>query len=231
MTLGLRATHERVSNGYEAFFDGSPSVISAALGNPLGGGPNLIFRPTDGRIRGEGTFNSMVGRGVLAYTFNENVNGYANISRGRRPNVIQVTADGPEELNAEIVWSYELGLKGLYRRLSYDFAAYYYDYTNFQVTIIENQGGTLQALTRDAGNASALGFETSFRYAFTRNISLFGNYGFIDAQINETDRDGNEQELGGNRFRLTPRHSFSIGVLADLPLGNGGIFFRPSFDL
>lgn len=229
ITLGLRATHERVNNGYEAFYDGSPSVVSLALGNPFGAAPNLIFRPTDGRVRGKGSFTSLVGRGVLAYTINDNLNTYANISRGRRPNVIQVNPDGVEELNAEIVWSYELGLKGLYKKFSYDLAAYFYDYSNFQVTVVDNQAGTIQAFTRDAGNANAVGFETSFRYAFNRNLSIFGNYSFIDAKFNDTDKDGNQQELAGNRFRLTPKHSFSLGIFGDFPLTKGGIFIRPSY--
>jgi outer membrane receptor protein involved in Fe transport len=97
------------------------------------------------------------------------------------------------------------------------------------VTIIENQGGTLQAITRDAGNAGALGMEGSFRYAFTKSFSIFGNYGFVDAKFDETDNNGNEQELAGNRFRLTPKHSFSVGILGDFPLGHGGIFIRPSY--
>lgn len=229
ITLGLRATHEQVNNGYEAFYDGSPSVVSLALGNPFGAAPNLIFRPTDGRVRGKGSFTSLVGRGVLAYTINDNLNTYANISRGRRPNVIQVNPDGVEELNAEIVWSYELGLKGLYKKFSYDLAAYFYDYSNFQVTVVDNQAGTIQAFTRDAGNANAVGFETSFRYAFNRNLSIFGNYSFIDAKFNDTDKDGNQQELAGNRFRLTPKHSFSLGIFGDFPLTKGGIFIRPSY--
>ncbi len=177
----------------------------------------------------EGEFLSAVGRFVLAYEVSDNLNTYANISRGRRPNVIQVTAEDVQELNAETVWSYEIGLKGQTNRLSYDLAAYYYDYANFQVSVITTEGGTFQAITRDEGNATAMGFETSLRYAFGRNITAFGTYSYIDATFDDTDADGNEQELAGNRFRLTPKNTFSLGLNAEFNVGRGVFFIRPTY--
>lgn len=103
-------------------------------------------------------------------------------------------------------------------------AAYRYDYSSFLVTVIKSQSGTLQAITRNEGNAAVLGIEGSLRYAFAKRYSIFGNYGYLDAKFDETENQGNEQELDGNKFRLTPKHPFSMGIV-----GNGGIFIRPSY--
>ena len=46
----------------------------------------------------------------------------------------------------------------------------------------------------------------------------------------EKDEDGNKQEYAGNRFRLTPKNSFTIGAYLDFPVGsNSNIFFRPTY--
>jgi len=52
----------------------------------------------------------------------------------------------------------------------------------------------------------------------------------VNATIDDTDSDGNEQELAGNRFRLTPEHSFSVGGNLELSVSERvSAFIRPSF--
>ncbi|MFR9524196.1 MAG: hypothetical protein SNH94_06460 [Rikenellaceae bacterium] len=64
----------------------------------------------------------------------------------------------------------------------------------------------------------------------SRNISLFGNYSYIDGRFNETDENGVEQEYAGNRFRLTPEHSGAIGINVNVPLSKTvGLFFTPTY--
>ena len=219
---GLRGTYEKVEAAYEVTNSAVPGTLGLLLpGSPL---PNDIFSPTNGRITGSDEFTSLVGRVIARYKFNENTGMFASVSRGRRPNVIEVDETGPETLSDEIVWSYELGIKGIVvdGRLFYDASIFTYDYQNFQTIIVTDQ---LQADTIDAGNASANGAEFSFNALLTEGVSLFGNYGWLDANFDETDSSGNPQMFAGNRFRLTSKHSFAVGTNIVAPVGKWGDFF------
>lgn len=231
LTVGLRGSYEKAKNGYEAVFYGDPSVAGVMLNDVFGGAPNLLFLPTTGKIEAEGDYMSWVGRFVASYQFSENVNTYASASRGRRPHVIEVTAAGSEEISEEIVYSYEVGIKTIMaaRRIQWDVSLFSYDYRNFQTSVTEIKDGTIRRFTKDAGDASALGIETAIRYAIVKGVSVFANYALLDASFNDTDRDGNEQVLAGNRFRLTPENSFSAGANFELDSKIGVLFLRPSY--
>lgn len=233
LTLGLRYTREKVSSAYEALHHGTPSVLGLFLPSfpDSVAFPNAVFAPTDGRLHASGTFTSLVGRAVASYRFGPDLNGYASVSRGRRPDLLQFDTDAIEEVDAEIVWSYEVGLKGEANggRLLYDLAAFYYDYSNFQAQI-QNPEPPPFFVTANGGNAHALGFEASLMNRFSDRLSGFLNYGWIDAAFNAVDDDGNPQALAGNRFRLTPEHTVAVGLDWRLPFADGHAFYlRPNY--
>lgn len=228
VTAGLRFSYEDVTGAYDV----PSATVPGTLGFILGTGPNNLFAPTTGKQSRSETFTSLIGRFILNYEFSPETNVFASFSRGRRPNVINVTASGSSVLDNEIVLSYEAGLKqlALNNRLSFDLSGFYYDYSNFQTSVAELTPDGLVIQDRDTGEATAFGFETSTRFNVSRNFSLFGNYGYVNATIDDTDSDGNEQELAGNRFRLTPEHSFSLGFNLTQSVGNSSsLFLRPSY--
>lgn len=228
LTAGVRFTYEDVTGALET----PPAETPGTLGLILGVGPNNLFAPTDGKVSHSETFTSVVGRLIANYEFSDQTNVFASLSRGRRPNVINVNAGGVNVLNNEIVWSYEAGLKqlALNNSLAFDLSLFYYDYSNFQTSVAELTDDGLVIEARDSGEATAYGFETSLRYNITRNISVFGSYGYINATIDDKDSDGNEQELAGNRFRLTPEHSFAIGgSITGMITPTVGYFISPNF--
>jgi outer membrane receptor protein involved in Fe transport len=229
VTAGLRFTYEDVTGEYEV----TNSETPGNLGTLLGASPNNLFAPTNGRISESETFTSAVGRLVVDYAASDAANVFASVSRGRRPNVINVDATGSTILDNEIVWSYETGIKGrvLRERFEYEANVFYYDYSNFQTSITELQDdGTFVAETRDSGSASALGFETAVRGALFRGVSAFGNYSYIDATFDDEDESGEPQALAGNRFRLTPEHTFAVGFDATVPVASRAeVFVRPSY--
>ncbi|MCC7248285.1 MAG: TonB-dependent receptor, partial [Lysobacter sp.] len=238
LTLGLRGSHESVEYGYHADA-GNGSGLGYALSArgtpacaPLTLCTNLLFPATAGRLSDSGSFNSWVGRAVLGYKLGDNVNTYASVSRGRRPNMINVSDLGSEEVEAEIVWSYELGMKGSAGdgRFVYDLSLFYYDYNNFQASV-QNDTPPPFFITKNAGKAHALGFEASLFGRFSDNVDGWLNYGFIDGGFNAFDDDGVAQELAGNRFRMTPKQSFSLGLDWRMPLQNGDtLYVRPSYN-
>lgn len=245
LTLGVRGTHESATYGYHS----DPGTYSSlgklfsGRSDPLTGQPspacpslfgdcfNLLFPATDGRLSSDGSWNSWVGRAVLGYHFNENVNAYASMARGRRPSMIEISDIEDTEIPAEILTSYEVGLKGSTAKggFIYDLSLFYYDYTDFQASV-ENPIPPPFFRTISA-RAHALGFEASLSANFNERLSGFLNYGFIDAGFNAFNEDGTyQEELAGNRFRMTPENSVSIGMDWNLPLSSGrSLFVRPSY--
>lgn len=229
-TVGLRGTYERFNVSNESVFTGgSPSVLGMLIGNS----PNLFFKPVD-RTDIKDNFLSFTWRGNLKYDFTESANIFIGYAKGRRPNVLQFNSLGKSEvMNAEIVHSFDAGLKmALARRIWADLGAFYQLYSNFQTTawIADPQTGEFNYLIQDAGKATSYGAEANLRAALLKNIELFGNYAYIHARFDSIDSRGNEQQYAGNSFRLTPEHSFTVGLNARVPLTQNLLFFAvPSY--
>ncbi|MFT4221528.1 TonB-dependent receptor [Dysgonomonas sp.] len=229
LTAGFRLSYENQKGSYEAAASSQPSIF----GQLMNGSPNLLNPVSDGKISASKDYFSYVGRLALNYMFSRN-NIYASVSRGRRPGVVSILPSQTTYLQPEIIWSYETGIKGnvLKGSLNYDFTMFYYDWNHFQTTSLKTIEGSLtpQYQADDAGKAHSFGIETGLRYRFFPQLSAFANYAYIDGKFNEKDEDGNPQEYAGNRFRLTPKHTFSVGVDATIPLRTGQtIFFRPAY--
>lgn len=229
LTGGIRFSYEHQKGSYEAAASDQPSIF----GQLMSQSPNLLNPVSDGKISASKDYVSYVGRLALNYIFKRN-NIYASISRGRRPGVVSVLPSQTTYLKPEIIWSYETGIKGsiVDNRLNYDFTMFYYDWNHFQTTSLTTVEGSLtpQYLASDAGKAHSFGIETGLRYRLLPQLSTFANYAYIDGKFNAKDEDGNPQEYAGNRFRLTPKHTFSVGVDATVPLKSGQtIFLRPAY--
>ena len=253
LTLGLRGTHEDATYGYHSDLGNASSIGKFFSGrtNPLTGAfipscptfplsaPcfNLLFPATNGRLSDSGSWNSAVGRAVLRYKFNDNVNAYASFSRGRRPSMLQVADPNPsnptgsKEIPAEIVNSYEVGLKGTTggQRLAYDLAAYYYDYDNFQAQVLDPSVGPIP-VDVNGGRAHADGIEASLFARLSAHTTGFLNVGLSEGGFNGVGQDGRPQALAGNTFRLFPKQKLAIGLDWTHPLsGDREFFLRPNF--
>lgn len=219
-TLGLRGTYERQETGYSS--STVPSMFGAVLYHPTDGGAKVIAKDS---------YWSWVGRAALNYMIGRN-NIYASVSRGRRPGVLYFNNDPKdfETLDPEFIYSYEAGVKGslLQGRLSYDLCAYFYDWYNYQTSVFN--ATTSKYEYDDAGRAHSFGLETSFSYSPCRILNLFGNWSYIEGKFNDTDDNGNAQRYAGNRFRLTPKNSFSLGFDLNVPAGkNASFYLRPTY--
>jgi outer membrane receptor protein involved in Fe transport len=199
----------------------------AIPGFPLFG---LTFQPTTNNgdvseqdLKDDGVTWRLVGR----YELSDDANLYASYARGRRPEVL--AASGPAApgtagrfaaVEAETVDSFEVGAKAAFldRRLRLDASAYRYDYDNFQTV---EQRGTL-FVTTNAGKAEAYGFEGQADFAVMSNLDLLATYAYSHARFKTGAYDG-------NRFRLSPDHSFSVAASWTAPLGDGELEIRPSY--
>lgn len=215
LTAGLRYVKEDKESGYM-------SVIPNSM---LSGGTFFGVSTEGEKFTASESYDGWLPRFNALYRFDVNTNFYATISKGRRSNVLDVSAKRDNEgkgipnisdVPAEIVWNYETGIKGqaLNRKLDYSASVFYQDYTHFQVSLLGEDGVAYQA---DAGSATNLGFETEVRALIGEGFDLFANFAYIDATI---DDDATNGDLAGNRFRLQPERTFSVGGTYSVPLSD-----------
>jgi len=250
---GIRWTHDDKSSGVIAQIQNGRSILGGFLGaltqpepirtalitglaNPLA--PvlptsvlplfGLTFQATPGNARVDQDFsdNGFTWRGYARYTPSPDTSLYAIYARGRRPKVLTAAPPsapgGPARFlfsDAETVDSYEAGFKTalMNRTLYLDGAIYYYKYDNFQTT---EQVGTV-FITSNAGKADSYGLEAQMRYSPSQNLRFFANYAFNHGRF----RSG---VYNGNRFRLSPDHTFSAGMTASMDVPGGRVDFTPA---
>jgi outer membrane receptor protein involved in Fe transport len=219
ITAGGRIIFENQTTMYQV----DPAASPGTLGILLGNAPNNVFKPTKGRLVVSEPFTDWVGRLVMQYDINKDMNAYASWSKGRRPNVIEVSSIDTTFLDAEIVYNYEVGFKSLLmnNRLQFNISGFIYNYRHFQTATNTLGTGGLYKFS-DSGSATGKGVETEFQFAATKGLTVFANYAFLDASFDDEDADGNEQQLAGNTFRLTPKHSGAAGLTYQFGLGKAG---------
>lgn len=228
VTAGIRLSYERQQGTYEAADSKQPAILGL-----LQGSTNMLATVSNGKISDAKNYWSAVMRAALNYMVGRN-NFYASVSRGRRPGVVYIEPQKTTFLSPEIIWSYEVGVKGILLdgKLNYDLAAYYYDWSHFQTASLRVPEGAsiAQYVPDDAGKAHSLGMEAGLRYALSPYLNVFGTYAYIDGKFNDKDESGKEQEYAGNRFRLTPEHSYSMGLDFSYGLRSGQqLYLRPSY--
>jgi outer membrane receptor protein involved in Fe transport len=220
LTGGLRMAYENFELSNEATFtNGDPSTLGMLTGNY----PNVFFSPgSEKSINNTNlSFNWQAG---LQHRINENTTIFANYSNGRRPVVLQFTSAGePEELPAERIDNFDVGFKSLVSgSIFLDVTAFYQKYKDFQsrAWVADPETGEFNYKSIDGGMATSYGVETGFNASLLRGLELFGNYAYLHATFDDTNKDGSEQEYSGNVFRLSPKHSFTAGFNAHIPIAS-----------
>ncbi len=206
LTLGARGTYETMETAY------SSSSMKAPYVNE-----SLLFKSTGGKvIWASDDYLSWVGRAIINWKFDKTHNLYASASKGRRPGLIyyDLGPGDPVKLKPEILYNYELGIKGIsrYGEFQYYAAFYYYDYLNCQSSEYVATNGRRGLVTSDKGKARGFGFDGSLLYTFNKNVSVFMDYAYCHGRFSDKDMDGNDQRLAGKRFRLNPEQTFDAGV-------------------
>lgn len=230
VTGGIRGIYDMYKLSNEALFaGGDPSTLGMLTGNY----PNLFFKPSDTQEISKNTF-SVTGRAGLKYKINDEANVFANYSRGRRPNVLQFTSTGEEEiLDAEILNNYDVGFKTSFlSKVFIDAVGFFQKYKDFQTSawVADPESGEFNYKVKDGGRATSYGAEASVKVAIIKQLDIFGNYAWLNATFDSTDVDGLTQVYAGNSFRLSPEHSFTFGFNARVNItSNIQFFVSPSY--
>jgi iron complex outermembrane recepter protein len=225
VSAGLRWTQDDKTTAFQSALLNGPSVLAGII-RP--GTQGLFAQPSAGLASRSETFDDFTWRLVGRYAVAEDLSLWASYARGRRPEVIVGSAPSVpggvvtfSTVPAETVDSFEVGAKAELHdgAVRLEGSVFYYDYSNFQTTVFDG----LRFVPTNAGEASATGFEGAVTWQMADTISAFANYGYNDAQFDSGARKG-------NRFRLSPEHTFSAGATITLPVGGfGDVRFIPSY--
>jgi len=125
----------------------------------------------------------------LRYAFTDDVRGYVNVSRGFKSggfNDALGSADGIA-FDPEFLWSYEIGLKTRLAqgRVTANFAAFYTDWTEIQITNDNPDTPIYDPIILNAGAASSKGFEGEIVAYPSAHWVLGVNFSILDAQYDE----------------------------------------------
>ncbi|WP_305677525.1 TonB-dependent receptor [Phenylobacterium sp.] len=217
---------------------GGPTIATCAA-NPLYS--NLRQDPNGGLVRDlAADYDAWTGTLGLQWQPDDDTNAYARYSRGYKSGG-WLASNGLTPFpyaDPEYVDNYELGLKKTFGgRFQLNAAVFYADYKGFQapLTVVLNAttGSTgSQFLNLDARN---YGFELETQWAPLDNLSIFGSYSYINAEIEEgcCFVDANDpralqpgakpigaalpngsqpQTLVGNRLPMTSEHKLNLGA-------------------
>ena len=226
LTAGARLLIEQRKSGY----------VSSVPNSVLSDAPLIPGQVSTGGqlFEADRSFSAVLPRFNALYRISPAVNVFATVSKGRRSPVVQLgaangaagTVPNLQLVPEETVWNYEGGLKFSDRMISGSVGVYYQKYDGFQVSVpqldtVGQPTGTF--ITQSVGRASNLGVEAELAIDPTDWLQIFGNVGYIDGGIDESDAIS--AEFSGARFRLQPEWQAAAGFTIDAPLGNGVRFF------
>lgn len=225
VTAGARLSLEKQTTGYQV----APNPVPSTLGFVFGAAPNFAAAPTAGRLTDTDRASGWAGRLVARYSFTPDLNAYASLSRGRRPEALVITSIDRYRVGEESIVNAEVGLKGraLRHRLIYTAALFEYRYRHFH-TLIQDPANAARYLAIDAGRATGRGGEISLQGLINPALQLFATYGYTDATFDATGENGQPQRYAGSTLRLTARHTAAVGVtLTHDVAGWGNFAFTP----
>ncbi|MEO1310164.1 MAG: TonB-dependent receptor, partial [Pseudomonadota bacterium] len=131
-------------------------------------------------------FDAVTGRAVLNWAATDNANYYVSFSRGFRPGGVNPStggqAGGADTFDDETVLAYEIGAKlvGLSGALRANLAAFYYDYTGFQLPNIIGI-----TAVNDNADLDIFGLEGEFLFLPTDNTRINLTLSYLETEIKD----------------------------------------------
>jgi len=259
-SLFRRNFSEQKANSYSAYAQATFPIFSDATKITLGGrytsDVKHFFGTIDsaaGRLatvhdaKTEGRFTY---RAAISQQFAPTVLGYASISSGFKSGYWNGSNPAQAPVNPELLTDYEIGLKTelFDRRVRLNFSAFYYDYTDLQLTQTRITG----SVNANAAAATVYGLEIEGQANVARDFSITYGASFIrgkyDSYPNATSfitspttgiGVSTQVDNSGNDLQRTPKMMANIGFDYRIPTSSGefgingvysyndGFFFEP----
>lgn len=189
--------------------------------------PNAMF-PADVK------FDKVTWKAGIEYDVAPDVLAYASVSNGYKAGGFNLSSDG-RPYDPETITAYEFGIKSdLFDRVArINLDAFYYDYTNLQLTTlgVAADGVTPGQFTTNAAASTIWGIELDTRWRLSDRFTFTAGYSYIDAQFDEyLNRDplagpGPVLDLSGNQLPFVSRHTVNLGINYEVELGAGTLTF------
>jgi iron complex outermembrane receptor protein len=127
-----------------------------------------------GSIAGKDTFTKATYRVALDHQFTEDVMGYVSYNTGFKSGGYNMIPPSPQAYNPETLGAWETGVKTefLNRRLRLNVSAFYYNWSDLQVTVYENTS----AVTVNAAKARLYGLDLDLQAKPTDELTLSAGF-------------------------------------------------------
>ena len=221
---------------------GLTCALPTAPGNPPG---NPSARTS--------SYKKFTPRASIRYEITPGTNIYASYSQGFRGGEWNSVIPGDNPANwtdadQESVTAYEIGLKSAGRRLRFEIAGFYYDYTDLQVSFTQSVNNVALVTLQNAPSAEIYGAEASFDYEVIDNLKIRGGATYLHARYGDdffftgsgvnpnlagfntnsdplkTFRNETlEQDLSGLQMARAPKFSAFLGFDYLIPNQDGGL--------
>lgn len=175
LTAGIRYTHET-----QALTGGSQTMDLTPGSDGLDAVPTGPYTAAP-RIKQK--FNKPTWRIAVDHDVARDVKVYASYNRGIKSGGYNLQAPGVPGYDPEILDAYEIGFKSelLDRRVRLNVAAFYYDFKNIQVAVI--QGAT--SATVNAAKARMQGIDADFVFVVTPGLTINANGAYVDGEFRD----------------------------------------------
>jgi iron complex outermembrane receptor protein len=195
----------------------------------------------------DATWSATTFRAVARYEVAERTNVYASFSQGFKSGTFNVTsafgtlADTAPVKNEDID-AYEIGFKTARGAYRFNAAAYYYDYTNFQVSLTtpvdpNNPNAGVRTFVGNAPAAEVYGAEANIEAAFTSDFNVRAGVAYTHGRykdyptasgtglnpVSRTNATGQIQDVTGLRMLRAPTWTANLGADYTLPLYEGSL--------
>jgi outer membrane receptor protein involved in Fe transport len=168
------------------------------------------------------------GRLIFEWDLNAQSLVYASVTRGYKAGGFNPSSSLDEDLREfepEVLWNYELGLKGRWfeDRLTGRFSLFNMDREDVQigtsiVRVRPNGSSEFIQLTSNAAEGTNRGLEMELIWAITDQIELFGSLGLLDTEFRDFVNSSGE-DLDGEEQAHAPRYQFFLGAEYRSPMG------------
>jgi len=163
----------------------------------------------------EETWDNWSPRVSLAYQARDNALLYGSIARGFKSggfNGRLFNRDQLDPYDEEKVWAYEAGFKTdfLDRRLRFNGAAFYSDYTDIQFSAALVIDGVPTFIVLNAAEARVTGIELELEARPIQGLEILAGIGYIDSEYTKVESEGGVPENGV--LPKTPEWDLNFGV-------------------
>ncbi|MFC4313862.1 TonB-dependent receptor [Steroidobacter flavus] len=191
-----------------------------------------------GSRQGEHSWTSVTPRAVLRYELTPYSNVYASYTQGYKAGLVPITESttpvDPEKINA-----YEVGYKLAGQGLTFDAAAFYYDYKDLQIA---SYVGTI-SLTRNAAESEIYGLDAQVTADLTDRWSVRAGATYVHSEYKSFPGAVSYQQVldptspaygifinppvdaSGNQMQRAPETSGTLGVNYHQPVSWGELSF------